>query len=46
MAIIMNTPKAASEVMAKLLKSAVANAENNHGMDTDNLYVKEVHRCV
>ena len=30
MAIIMNTPKAASEVMAKLLKSAVANAENNH----------------
>ena len=43
MAIIMNTPKAASEVMAKLLKSAVANAENNHGMDTDKLYVKEVH---
>ena len=43
MAIIMNTPKAASEVMAKLLKSAVANAENNHGMNTDKLYVKEVH---
>lgn len=43
MAIIMNTPKAASEVMAKLLKSAVANAENNHNMDTDKLYVKEVH---
>ena len=33
MAIIQNTPKAASEVMAKLLKSALANAENNHGMD-------------
>ena len=39
MAIIMNTPKAASEVMAKLLKSAVANAENNHGMDPEKLYV-------
>lgn len=43
MAIILNTPKAASEVMAKLLKSAVANAENNHNMDVDKLYVKEVH---
>ena len=43
MAIIMNTPKAASEVMAKLLKSAVANAENNHNMNTDVLYVKEVY---
>lgn len=43
MAIIMNTPKAASEVMAKLLKSAVANAENNHNMNTDVLFVKEVH---
>lgn len=43
MAIIMNTPKAASEVMAKLLKSAVANAENNHNMNTDKLFVKMVH---
>ena len=33
MAIIMNTPKAACEPMEKLLKSAVANAENNHGMN-------------
>ena len=40
MAIIMNTPK---EPMEKLLKSAVANAENNHGMNTDKLFVKEVH---
>ena len=39
MAIIMNTPKAACEPMEKLLKSAVANAENNHGMNADNLYV-------
>lgn len=39
MAYIMNTPKAASEPMLKLLKSAVHNAQNNHGMDADNLYV-------
>ena len=39
MAIIMNTPKAACEPMEKLLKSAVANAENNHGMNTDKLEV-------
>ncbi|MGE4548279.1 MAG: 50S ribosomal protein L22 [Intestinibacillus sp.] len=41
-AIIMNTPKAASEIMIKLLKSCVANAENNHNMDTDKLYVSQV----
>ncbi len=41
MAILMQTPKAASEIMIKLLKSACANAENNHEMDPDNLYVSE-----
>ncbi|MDO4287086.1 MAG: 50S ribosomal protein L22 [Eubacteriales bacterium] len=41
-AIMMNTPKAASEILVKLLKSAVANAENNHGMDPEKLYVAEV----
>ena len=41
-AIIMNTPKAASELLIKLLKSAVANAENNNNMDVDKLYVSEV----
>lgn len=40
-AILMQTPKAASELLLKLLKSAVANAENNHGMDPDSLYVSE-----
>ena len=27
--------------MIKLLKSAMANAENNHGMNPDNLYVSQ-----
>ena len=37
--ILENTPKAASELLIKLLGSAVANAENNFGMDPDKLYV-------
>ena len=45
MAILMQTPKAASEPMMKLLKSAVANAENNHNMDRNNLYVAECFVC-
>ena len=40
-ALLMQTPKAASELMIKLLNSAVANAENNHQMDPDKLYVSE-----
>ncbi len=40
-AILANTRKAASEPLAKLLKSAVANAENNHNLDTGKLYVSE-----
>jgi len=40
-AILMQTPKAASELMIKILNSAVANAENNHKMDPDKLYVSE-----
>ena len=42
MAILMQTPKAAGEPMMKLLKSAVANAENNHSMDVEKLYVSQV----
>ena len=38
-AILLATPKAASEPLLKLLKSAAANAENNHGMDPEKLYV-------
>ncbi len=40
-AILNNTPKSACEPLVKLLKSAVANAENNHNMDTSRLYVSE-----
>ena len=42
-AILLQTPKAASELLLKLLKSAVANAENNHEMDPDNLYISETY---
>ena len=42
MGILKNTPKASSEVLIKLLKSAMANAENNHSMNVDKLYVAEV----
>ena len=41
MAILKFTPKAASEPVAKLLKSAMANAENNFDMDVSRLYVAE-----
>jgi large subunit ribosomal protein L22 len=40
-AILMSTPKAASELMLKLLKSAVSNAENNHNLDPDKLFVSQ-----
>ena len=43
MAILMQTPKAASEPLMKLLKSACANAENNFGMDPAKLVVSEVY---
>lgn len=42
-AILMNTPKAASPIVDKLLKSAVANAENNQDMAKDNLYIAEIY---
>ncbi|MGI6038876.1 MAG: 50S ribosomal protein L22 [Clostridiales bacterium] len=44
-AILKQTPKAACEHLLKLLDSAVANAENNYEMDTQNLYVSEVFAC-
>ncbi|MBQ3137344.1 MAG: 50S ribosomal protein L22 [Clostridia bacterium] len=44
MAILRYTPKAACEVVAKLLKSAMANAENKD-MDVSRLYVAECYVC-
>ena len=41
-AILAAMPHSAAEYMAKLLKSACANAENNFSMDPANLYVKAV----
>ena len=40
-AILENTPKAASEPVLKVLNSAAANAEVNKGMNKDTLYVAE-----
>ncbi len=45
MAILKNTPKAASPYLIKLLKSAIANAEHNFNMDASNLYVSECFVC-
>ena len=41
LAIVTDNPRYASEVITKLLKSAIANAENNNGLSADNLYVAE-----
>ena len=43
LAIVKFTPKASSEVLEKLLNSAIANAENNHGMNRGNLVVSEIY---
>ena len=39
--ILAYNPRYASTVIEKLVKSAVANAENNNGMDTTKLYIEE-----
>ncbi len=43
LAIVKFTPKASSPILEKLLKSAIANAENNHGMKSNKLYVAEIY---
>ena len=45
MAILKNTNKAASELLIKLLGSAIANAVNNFQMDETKLYVSECFVC-
>jgi len=41
-AILLYSPRYAAEIIYKVLKSAVANAENNMGLDPESLYVQEV----
>ena len=43
LAIVKFTPKASSAIIEKLLKSAIANAENNHGMKSNKLYVDQIY---
>ncbi len=38
-AILAYNPRYASSIIKKLLESAMANAENNNGMNPDNLYI-------
>ncbi len=42
-AILKFTPKVGAEVVDKVLRSAVANAENNFDMNVDALYVSEAY---
>ena len=42
-AILRLTPKSASPVVEKVLKSAIANAEHNYEMDINNLVVSEAY---
>ncbi|MDX1769952.1 MAG: 50S ribosomal protein L22 [Planococcaceae bacterium] len=41
-AILNHTPRSASPVVEKVLKSAVANAEHNYDLDVNNLIISEV----
>ena len=43
LAILEFTPKAASPVIYKVLKSAIANAVNNKSMNEDELYVAQAY---
>ena len=40
-AILMHMPNGACEPVLKVLNSAIANAENNNGMNIENLYIAE-----
>ena len=41
LALLTYNPRYASSIIKKLLESAIANAENNNGMNADNLYIAE-----
>lgn len=42
-AILKFTPRKGAKILLKVLESAAANAENNHEMNSDELYVSEVY---
>lgn len=42
-AILKHTPKVGAEVLEKVLKSAVANAEHNYDMNADALYISQAY---
>jgi large subunit ribosomal protein L22 len=42
-AILSLTPRIAAKLVGKVLDSAVANAENNHDLDADDLYVVQAY---
>lgn len=41
--ILAYNPRYGAEVIGKLLRSAIANAENNNGLDAKNLYIEEAY---
>lgn len=43
LAILRQTPKAASDVVENTLKSAMANAENNNDMNVDQLFISTIY---
>jgi len=43
LAILKSVPKAACPIVEKLIRSAMANAENNLGMDPKSLYIAEIY---
>ena len=43
--ILENVNKSASPIVAKVVKSAAANAINNFGMDEESLYIAEIYAC-
>ena len=43
MAILRFLPQKSSDIVAKVVKSAAANAENNYDLDPDGLYVKRIY---
>lgn len=43
LSILKATNRGAAPVVAKLIRSAIANAEHNYNMDVNKLYIKEIY---